>query len=64
MCYPSNFGNVKFQGWLVVDCWDKANCPHVGPGPMGDMLSVGAFLRDPSPYLREFRRKPRKTPNG
>ena len=28
------------------------------------MLSVGVFLRDPSPYLREFRRKPRKTPNG
>ena len=24
----------------------------------------GVFLRDPSPYLREFRRKPRKTPNG
>ena len=25
---------------------------------MGGMPSVGVFLRDPSPYLREFRRKP------
>ena len=24
----------------------------------------GGFLRDPSPYLREFQRKPRKIPNG
>ena len=24
----------------------------------------GVFLRDPIPYLREFRRKPQKTPNG
>ena len=31
---------------------------------MGVKPSVGVFLRDPSPYLREFRRKPRKTPNG
>ena len=30
----------------------------------GRILSVRVFLRDPSPYLREFRRKPRKIPNG
>ena len=27
---------------------------------MGGVPSVGVFLRDPSPYLREFRRKQRK----
>ena len=37
----------------------KANCLLVGPGIIGGMPSVGVFLRDPSPYLREFRRKPR-----
>ena len=25
------------------------------PRPIGGMPSVGVFLRDPSPYLREFR---------
>ena len=30
----------------------------MGPGPIGGVPSVGVFLRDPSPYLREFRRKP------
>ena len=29
---------------------------------MDEMLSMGIFLRDPSSYLRKFRRKPRKTP--
>ena len=42
----------------------KANCSLVGPGPIGGMPSVGVFLRDPRPHLREFRRKPRKIPNG
>ena len=41
----------------------ESNCPLVGPGTMGGELSVGVFLRDISPYLREFRRKPRKIPN-
>ena len=50
------------MGWLVVGF--KAKCPLVGPGPIGGMPSVGVFLRDPSKFLREFRRKPRKTPNG
>ena len=43
---------------------DKANCLKIGPRLIGGMPSVGVFLRDPSPYLREFRRKTRKTPNG
>ena len=42
----------------------KANCSLVGPGPTGGVPSMGLFLRNPSPYLREFLRKPRKTPNG
>ena len=42
----------------------KANCPLVGPGLIGGVPSVGIFLRDPSPYLLEFWRKPRKTPNS
>ena len=35
-------------------CRNKANCPHVEPGPMGDMPSMGVFLRNHSPYLLEF----------
>ena len=42
----------------------KSNCPHVGIGPTGRVPSVGVFLRSSSPYLLEFWRKPRKTPNG
>ena len=42
----------------------EANYPPVGPGPIGGMPSVKVFLRDPSPYLHEFLRKPRKTLNG
>ena len=49
--------------WLVR-CRDKANCPHVGPGPKGGMPSVGIFLRDPKPHLREIQKEPRKTQNG
>ena len=42
----------------------KSNCPLVGPRTILWMCSVGVFLRDPNQYLREFRRKPRKIPNG
>ena len=42
----------------------KANSLLVGPGPVGGMPSLGVFLRDPNPYLREIWRKTRKTPNG
>ena len=47
-----------------VGVGDKADCLKKGTRPIGGMLSVWVFLWDPSPYLREFRRKPRKTPNG
>ena len=49
--------------WLV-DCRVEVNCPLMGPGPASGGPSVGVFLKDPSPYLREFRRKTRKTLNG
>ena len=42
----------------------KADCLNIGPRPIGGLPSVGVFLRDPSPYLRKFRRKPWKTFNG
>ena len=49
---------------VVVVVGFESNCPLVGPKTIGGMPSVGVFLRDPSPYLRVFRKKPRKTPNG
>ena len=57
--FPRNFGtHASEYFWLVVGCKLKANCPLVGPGSIGGVLSVGVFLRDPSPYLCVFRRKP------
>ena len=38
-------------GWLVV-----VNCPLMGPG------LVGVFLRNLSPHLPEFRKKPTENP--
>ena len=48
--------------WLVVGF--KVNCLLVGPGTIGGMPSMGVFLRDPSPHLCKFWRKPLKTSNG
>ena len=45
-------------------CRNRANCQHVGHGPEVRVSAMGVFLSDPSPYLGEFRRKQRKTPNG
>ena len=42
---------------VVLGCRIKAKCPLVGPEPIGGVLSVGIFLRDPRPHLREFQRK-------
>ena len=49
-----------------MGCRVKVNCPHVRPGPIVGVPSVGRgeFLSDHSPYLREFWRKPQKTQNG
>ena len=49
---------------IGLGCRFKANCPLVRLGPIGGVPSVEVFQKDPSPYLREFWRKPRKTPNG
>ena len=38
---------------VVVVVGFKTNCPLVGHEPIGGMLSVGVFLRDPSPFLRD-----------
>ena len=42
---------------IVVGCNKPvvSNYLLVGPETIGGMLPVGVFLRDPSPYLREFR---------
>ena len=40
-------------GWLV-GCRVYGRLSHEGPRPMGGMPSVGVFLTDPSPYLREL----------
>ena len=33
-----------------LDCRDKVDWPHVGPGLLGRVLYVWVFLRDPSLY--------------
>ena len=40
--------------YAVVVVGFEANCPLVGPGPMGGVPFVGVFLRNPSPYLCKF----------
>ena len=47
----------------MFGCRYNSNCLLVGPGTTGKIPSVGVFLSDPNSYLREFRRKPLKTPN-
>ena len=57
----SSFAGV---GWIGLLEAFKVHCLHIGPGPMERVPSVGdVFLRDPSPYLSEFRRKLQKTLN-
>ena len=53
---------LKLHTTQQIVCKIKINCPHVRPGPA--RTSVGVFLRDPSPYLREFQWKTGKTANG
>ena len=54
----------NFDAWWLIGCGFESNRPLAGPGIIGGMPSMEFFLRDPSPYLREFQRKPGKTPNG
>ena len=42
----------------------ESDCLCEGPRIICGMHSLGVVLRDPSPHLREFWRKPRKTQNG
>ena len=62
MCY--SFSKRKLYKIKVVVVEFEADCLAGGSRSMGGMCSVGVFVRDPSPYLRKFRRKPQKTPNG
>ena len=66
------FLNLFFKKWTLqitirnLVFGYESNCVHEEPGIIGGIPFVGeqVFLRDPRPYLREFRRKPRKTLNG
>ena len=45
--------NIPFDR-KMVGCSLKANCLLMGAGPIGGVPSVGIFLNDPNPYLREI----------
>ena len=51
------------QSWLVGS-WNNSNFLYEGLGTTGGVLSSDVSVRDLSPYLREFRRKPWKMQNG
>ena len=53
---------IRFVDWLVVGV--KADYLTRDLGLWEGCPPWGVFLRDPSMYLREIRRKPRETPNG
>ena len=59
-----DFNSLDTQIISAYGCRYESNCPPVEPGTLCGVPSVDVFLRNPSPYLREFRRKPRKIPNG
>ena len=63
ICLQCSFQGIhKPSVGLLIGCADKANCLHVGPGPMGGGNALReSFSNGSNPYLREFRRKPRKT---
>ena len=61
--YYSKYSN-NFAAYITCSCRVKPDCLLVGSGTIGGMPSLGVFLREPDPYLREFRLKSRKTLNG
>ena len=68
-CLPElrwNEPDVNLEQNMTSGVWigDMDYCLKKGPRPIGGMPSDGIFLRDPSPYLPMFWRKPRKTPKG
>ena len=54
---------LKQEG-VGLGCWIEANFPLMGLGSVGGVSAMGVFLRDESPYLREFRKEQRKTRYG
>ena len=44
-----------FSFLVGLGCRLEVNCSLVGPGSIGGVPSVEVFLRDPGPYLLEFR---------
>ena len=54
------WGASNFENWARVNY----NCLHIGLCVRRECLLWSVFLREPSAYLREFRRKPQKIPNS
>ena len=54
--FEKKFSSVNLKVW----CRCLGRLSQEGRRPLGGVTSVGIFLRAPSPYLREFRRKPRE----
>ena len=59
-CWTGQCKNVNIFSALanahlfrLVGCRVYGRLSHEGPKPMGGMPSMGIFLRDSSPYLRE-----------
>ena len=50
--------------WMVLVFRYESNCLYEGLRTIGGMAFLGVFLRNPNPYLREFRRKLLKTRLG
>ena len=65
-CESEKRGNQSSSSWdlnsLVIGI--EADCLTRDLRLQVEWPQWGVFLRDPSPYIREFRRKTRKTPNG
>ena len=62
LCFMINNLCQKKLGWLVAGF--KSSCHARDLELLVECPPWGVFLRDPNPYLREFRRKLRKTPNS
>ena len=41
--YTKIYWSQNFLTGVGLGCRNKANCQHMGPGPMGDMHSKGGF---------------------
>ena len=59
-----SYSNVMLENFFFVTITFTYSTSLLGSQDYRKIPSLGVFLRDPSPYLREFRRKLRKTPNA